>query len=75
MFAALNSNVFDKFGFNLDPLIDLYVHNVKRKKKTWTSVKNNYFFSCKLSLENHVIVCNSKGNNNFTFKPPIQTVA
>lgn len=32
MFAALNSNVFDKFGFNLGPLIDLYVHNVKRKK-------------------------------------------
>lgn len=40
----VNSNVFDKFGIKLGRLIELYVHDVERKKTTWTSVRNNYFF-------------------------------
>lgn len=75
MFAALNLKVFEKFGLKLGRFIELYVHDVKRKKKTWKSMRNNYFFlaSCKPSTERRN--CLQKQGKQFYIKLAIQTVA
>lgn len=51
MFAALNLNVFDKFGLKLGRFIELYVHDVKRKKNMEIGEKQ-LFFSCFLQTIN-----------------------